>query len=417
MMIALVDCNSFYASCEKIFRPDLRNKAVVVLSNNDGCIVALSPEAKKLGISRGAPYFTVKNQLEQAGVTAFSSNYTLYDNISKRVMSIVKLYSPDVEVYSIDEAFLQLSGSREKLLRIATEIRLHILQWVGVPVSIGIGPTKTLAKVANRVAKSSAQGVCCPRHDQWPDILAQTALTDVWGIGRQYAKRLEQQSIKTAADFVSLDDAYVKKSLTINGLRTLWELRGRQAVFWEDGGPPPKQGIMCSRGFGKLVESLDELLEAGAEYAHTAVEKLRKQNSSCRIIQTYITTNRFREQDPQYSNFCRRVLNHPTAYTPDIVREVQNQIRHLYKAGFKYKKVAVYLTAIEAAGKEQTELFYQPDPRKNQIMKAVERINSRNGYRAIYCSPKQAGHGWSMRRELLSPRYTTEILEVPIIQI
>jgi DNA polymerase V len=414
-MIALVDCNSFYASCEKVFRPDLRDKPVVVLSNNDGCVVAMSKEAKKLGIARGATYFEVKKELEAAGVIAFSSNYTLYDNLSNRVMRVLKDYCQDVEVYSIDEAFMVLEGTHDELLMMAKDIRSKILQWIGIPVSVGIAKTKTLAKVANKQAKKSKDGVCYPREEEWSSILEDTQVGDIWGVGYRYEKRLINLNIKTAADFIKLEDTWVKKQMTINGLRTLWELRGRPSITWEDG-PPSKQGIISSKGFGNLVKSLDELLEAGTDYAHTAVGKLRRQKSTCQIIQTYVSTNPFREQDAQYSNGCRRVLEHPTSYTPDIVGEVRNQIRYLFRPGFNYKRVSVFLTAIEQENRGQLDLFYKPDPRKAMIMDAVDRINLKNGYSLVHCSPKKPGHSWDMRRELLSPKYISldEILVVKV---
>jgi DNA polymerase V len=291
-------------------------------------------------------------------------------------------------------------------LEFAKDIRFKILQWVGIPVSVGIGPTKTLAKVANKSAKKHPDGVCCPREKEWPIILEKFPVGDIWGIGHRYEKRLIEKGIKTAADFIKLDDIYVKKTMTINGLRTLWELRGRPSIIWEDG-PPPKQGIVSSKGFGSLVKTLDELLEAGTDYCHTAVGKLRRQHSTCQMIQTFVSTNPWREQDVQYSNGCKKVLDHPTSYLPDIVGEVRNQIRYLFRPGYNYKRVGVFLSGIEQENRSQLDLFYEPDPRKAKIMAAVDSINNRNGYRVVQCAGKAPGSDWNMRRELLSPKYIT----------
>ncbi|OQY31236.1 MAG: hypothetical protein B6241_14545 [Spirochaetaceae bacterium 4572_59] len=414
-MTALVDCNSFYASCEKVFRPDLRNRPVVVLSNNDGCIVAMSPEAKKLDIPRGAPFFKVQQRLDAAGAEVFSSNYTLYDDLSRRIMDILHSYTPHLEVYSIDEGFLDLRGDREFLLQQATQIRTRVEQWVGIAVSVGIGRTKTLAKIANSWAKKREDGICMPTDEDWPRLLARTDVRDIWGVGQQYAHMLHSNAVHTAADLKACDEIWVKKRMTLVGLKTLWELNGKPSFTMEEV-PPSKKGIISSRSFGKAVTEKEDILEAGANYASQAAEKMRSQKSVCRVIHTSITTNYFREGDRQYARGITEELPHPVSYTPQIVAVVRRQLEELFRPGFRYKKITVFLTEIEAAGQKQLNLFYQEDARHAAVMEAVDRINSRYGRQTLHCQPKRPGSNWQMKREKLSPCYTTRWKEIPLVK-
>lgn len=414
-MTALVDCNSFYASCEKVFRPDLRHKPVVVLSNNDGCIVAMSSEAKKLDIPRGAPLFKVQQRLNAAGAEVFSSNYTLYDDLSRRIMEILHSYTPHLEVYSIDEAFLDLRGERGFLLEQAKQIRKKIEQWVGIPVSVGIGSTKTLAKIAGSLAKKKEDGICMPTEEEWPHLLCKTDVRDIWGVGRQYAHMLHSNGVHTAADFKGCKELWIKKRMTLVGLKTLWELKGKPSFTMEEV-PPPKKGIITSRSFGKAVTQKEDILEAGADYASQAAEKMRRQKSACRVIHTSITTNYFREGDRQYARGITEELPHPISYTPQIVGVVRRQLEELFRPGFRYKKITVFLTEIEAAGREQLNLFYREDARHAAVMEAVDRINSRYGRQTLHCQPRRPDSSWQMKREKLSPCYTTRWKEIPLIK-
>ncbi len=414
-MTALVDCNSFYASCEKVFRPDLEKRPVVVLSNNDGCVVAMSREARELDIPRGAPLFKVRDRLKKAGAEIFSSNYALYDDLSRRVMEILESFTPRLEVYSIDEAFLELEGDRESLLKQAETIRSRVQRWVGIPVSVGIAPTKTLAKIAGHRAKKRKDNLCVPRKEEWPRLLEQTEIRSVWGIGRQYARMLEGEGVRSAADLLRREESWVKKKMTLVGLKTLWELGGRPAFSLEEA-PPPKQGIMSSRSFSFPVTEKQDILEAGADYAWKAAEKLRAQGSSCRVIHSSVTTNPFRESDRQYARGSTKELSFPLDYTPAIVAVVRRQLEELYRPGFRYKKISVFLTEIEAAGREQLDLFHEKDERYKKVMETVDAINSRFGRASVHCMPLRKESRWPMKREFLSPRYTTSWQDLPRVR-
>ena len=414
-LTALVDCNTFYASCERVFRPDLQGKPVVVLSNNDGCLVAMSREAKELNLPRGVPLFKVEKQLEAAGAAVFSSNYTLYDDLSRRVMTVLEGFTPTLEVYSIDEAFLILQGSREELLGQCRRIRKRVQDWVGIPVSIGLGPTKTLAKIAGKIAKDRPEGVFMPEDGRWPEILEATDVKAVWGIGRQYARKLHSLGVHSAADLAAREESWVKKEMTLVGLKTLWELKGRPSFTLEES-PSPKQGIITSRSFSFPVTEKQDILEAGADYASGAAEKLRAQGSACRVIHTSITTNPFREGDRQYAQGLTQELSFPVNYPPTIAAVVRRQLEKLYRPGYRYKKISVFLSEIEDAGKQQLDLFHKEDDRSEAVMKAVEKINSRYGRQTLHCKPLRPGSCWQMKREYLSPSYTTKWADLPRIR-
>ena len=412
--IALVDCNSFYASCEKIFRPDLGTKPVVVLSNNDGCIVAMSREAKELDIPRGAPLFKVISRLRAADAEIFSSNYSLYNDISSRIMMILESFASEMEVYSIDEAFLYITGSRDSIIKKAGQIRKSVYQFTGIPVSIGIAPTKTLSKIANSIGKKNDTGISFPDNSQWPSILKRTDIRDIWGIGRQYGKHLREKGIYSAGDLILRDEHWVKSFMTIKGLKTLWELKGKPSFSLNDS-PPPRHEIMNSRSFSYPVTDLQDILEAGADYATMAVEKLRSQNSVCRVVSSSITTNFFRENEKQYRNSKTNTLSYPSDYTPEIISMVQKQLREIFRSGYRYKKISVFLTEIEPSGKSQFDLFYGEDPRRKAIMESVDFINNKYGRHTIHNMAKRNSSSWQMKRNYLSPKYTTSWKELPVI--
>ncbi|RDG33639.1 Y-family DNA polymerase [Oceanispirochaeta sp. M1] len=414
-MTALVDCNSFYASCERVFRPDLTGRPVVVLSNNDGCLVAMSREAKEMNIPRGVPLFKVQKQLKQAGAAVFSSNYTLYDDLSRRVMDILEGFTPQLEVYSIDEAFLILQGSREELLNQASRICERVYNWLGIPVSVGIGSTKTLAKIAGKRAKNIPGGVCFPAEEEWPEILEATDVGKIWGIGRQYARKLHSRGIISAADLMAQEESWVKKEMTLVGLKTLWELRGRPSFTLEET-PSPKQGIMTSRSFSFPVTEKEDILEAGADYASGAAAKMRAQGSSCRVIHTSVMTNPFRESDRQYARGITEQLSFPMNYPPSIVAVVRRQLEKLYRPGFRYKKISVFLSEIEQTGEEQMDLFYSKDDRSTAVMEAVDHINNRYGRHTLHCMPLRPESCWQMKRQYLSPCYTTKWKDIPVVR-
>lgn len=412
MKYALVDCNTFYASCEKVFRPDLNRKPVIVLSNNDGCVVAMSREAKALGIPRGIPLFKVEEHIKKYNIQVFSSNYTLYHDLSRRVMDILRTFTAELEVYSIDEAFLILKGENHG--NYGELIRRTVMTWTGIPVSVGIAPTKTLAKAANKIAKDSPRGYCDFSRGSSRDFLAALKVRDIWGIGRQYSAFLNKKGIDNALQLTEQSDEWVKKNLTMVGLRTKWELQGRPSIEMEIT-PSPKKGILSSKSFSYPVTEYIDLKEAAADYSTTASEKLRKQGSVCRYVNISVSTNDFRKGDRQYSNTATIELAIPSSYTPDIISAAQKGLEKIYKEGFKYKKITLYLTGIEEQKRGQLDLFIKEDPRKYKVMQSIDSINKKYGRNTVNCMSKREDSSWQMKREKLSPRYTTSWKDLPII--
>lgn len=414
MRYALVDCNTFYASCEKVFRPDLKHKPVIVLSNNDGCVVAMSREAKALGISRGIPLFKVEQHIKKYDIEVFSSNYTLYHDLSKRVMDILRTFAAELEIYSIDEAFLILKG--EDRDNFAQLIRGTVMAWTGIPVSVGIGPTKTLAKAANSMAKKDPGGYCDFSSGDSRELLEKLEVGNIWGIGRQYTAFLNSKGIFNALQLTQQSDLWVKKNLTMVGLRTKWELEGRPSIDMEMA-PPPKKGILSSKSFAYPVTEFMDLREAAADYGTTASGKLRKQGSVCRYVNISISTNNFRKGDRQYSNAATIELAVPSSYPPDIICAAQKGLTRIYRQGYKYKKITVYLTGIEEEQRGQLDLFLKEDPRKYQVMKSIDKINKKYGRNTLNCMSKRTTSHWQMKREKLSPLYTTSWKDLPLIAL
>ncbi len=419
-IFALVDCNSFYVSCERVFNPSLRNKPVVVLSNNDGCAVSISREAKKLGIKVGTPIFQVKNLIKKHNVKILSSNYTLYAEMSSRVMSTLSKFSPNVEVYSIDESFLLLNGiNEEELDNHARKIRQTVYKYTGIPVSIGIANTKTLAKIANRIAKKYKElnGVLnIYKSDNIDKYLKFINVEDVWGIGRKYSKKLKYYGIDTAYELKNLSSDWAYKKLGgITGKRIIFELRGISCINLDEINQPNKE-ILSSRSFGKPVKTLKELEEAISMYATIAAEKLRKQSSIAKRVSVFISTNKFKDNEPQYGNFATTILPIPSSYTPEIIKYALILIRRIYKDGYSYKKAGILLSELIPEKNHQLSLFDNPNKSINyKFMKAVDRINEKYGTNSIFPASIGINKNWHMRRNLISFRYTTrwsEILKV-----
>lgn len=414
MAISLIDCNSFYASCEKIFRPDLRDSPVIVLSNNDGCIVAMSSEAKKLNIPRGTPLFKLKQMLGRNNVQIFSSNYTLYGDISKRVMSIIMDSSDNVEVYSIDEAFANwdfLDPMKE-----ASVLRKKIEAWTGMPVSIGIAETKTLAKIANHIGKKNKNGLFWLKEDIREMILKDTPIQDVWGIGRQIALFLRNRNIYTAYDFIQMEDWWVKKHLSIVSLRTKWELQGRPSIDFEKE-VKENRAIISSKSFGMPITELDDLIAGTKSYVHDAFHKMIRQKLKAKSVTFYLTTNSFRKNDKQYKNSITMDFDDYSDYLPDFINAADKGIRQIYRNGYKYKKTSVLLFNLKIPRDITPDLFTLKDPRKDKIQKSINKINERYGKGTITCNlNKKEGSKWSMKRELLSPEYTTKWCDLPMIK-
>ena len=414
---ALVDCNSFYVSCERVFNPSLEGKPVVVLSNNDGCAVSRSAEAKKW-IPMGAPIHKYTKEVIMNDIKCYSSNYTLYSDMSSRVMSVLNKFTPDIEIYSIDEAFLSLEGfERRDLQNYGEEIRETIRKWTGIPVSIGIGETKTLAKVANKVAKKTPElrGVCSIyNHPEKDKILSGIDVSDIWGIGKAYTRLLKSHGIYSAKDLLETSDKFIRKQMTVVGYRTALELRGISCIELDDIEPEKKE-ILRSRSFGRDVFELDDLKEAISMHASRAAEKLRAQNSIAGYISVFVKTNKYKE-GPQYSSSIGTYLPEPTSYTPNFIKTAQLLLEKLYKSGYRYKKAGVMLAEICPDNETQLNLFSASRNLSShiEIMNALDKINLVWGRDTIKYASSGINKPWSMKRTMLSPRYTTSWNELPI---
>lgn len=410
-MYGLVDCNNFYASCERVFNPSLNGKPVVVLSNNDGCVIARSNEAKALGIKMGIPAYQIKNLVSSHGVAVFSSNYTLYGDMSGRVMSMLAELSPEIEVYSIDEAFVNLDGIRD-LESIGRKMVSGVTRGTGIPVSLGVAPTKTLAKIANKFAKKY------PAYDQLCIIdseekrikaLQLTEIGDVWGIGRRQAAKLQKQGIKTAYDFTRFSGAWVRKNMTVVGERTWKELHGISCIDMENA-PPAKKQICTSRSFGKMLTDIDTISEAIASHASTCAKKLRKQQSYAASLMVFIHTNNFREDLPQYWKNTVIHLPVPTNDTQEIVHYALAGLKTIYLNGYQYKKAGVIITEITEGA--QLGLFDLVDrDKRERLMQAVDKINGEHGHN-IKLAVQGTGRGWKLKQEQLSGHYTTNLNQI-----
>jgi DNA polymerase V len=411
---ALCDCNNFYASCERVFRPDLRDRPVVVLSNNDGCIIARSAEVKAMGIKMGAPYFKERYRLESAGAAVFSSNYALYGDMSRRVMETLGTMVPDVEIYSVDEAFLLLDSAplrgstAEELCR---HVKKQVFRWTGIPVSLGLGATKTLAKAANRIAKkeSSCGGVFAIPEGVGADVfLAGLNVEDVWGVGFRYAPMLKRSGIRTALDLKMADDEWIRRRMTVCGLRTVWELRGTVCHPFR-ACPDPAKSIRSSRSFGEPVISLHHLREAVASFAERACETLRSQCSTAGCISVFIATSPHRE-DPQYANAATRRLAMDSDFTPAIITAAMECLEEIYVPGLQYVKAGVLLRELRSALTRQSGLFDVAETgRRVRLMAAIDRINGDlgRGRISVAASGRWKPRVWDMKQDLVSFCYTT----------
>lgn len=420
-MFGLIDCNNFYASCERVFDPSLRDTPIAVLSNNDGCIVARTDEVKELGVPMGAPYFKYKTQLKEGGVRVFSSNYALYGDMSRRVMHVLKKICPSVEVYSIDEAFIRLDGfiPEEEMEMYAKRIRASIWKYVGIPVSIGLGSTKTLAKVANKLAKKSESGVVFfQTEEQVNDVLKDFPVGDLWGVGRRHAKKLRALGVQTAGDLVNLSDAEVRRYLHIPGLRMVEELRG-VSCFPMESVRQPRKGILSSRSFGEPVETLAELEEAVALYATRATEKLRAQNSVARYVLVTVRTNPFARLEPYYSDSYLVVLPESTDTPGEIIRAAHQGLREVFRLGYRYKKAGVMLLEITSKDRIQKNLFVKEgeSDQSSRVAEAMDEINKKFGRHTVIPASTGLQRDWYMKQDSRSPRYTTDWNELFTIKI
>ena len=410
-MFALVDCNNFYASCERVFQPKLEGRPVVVLSNNDGCIIARSNEAKKLGIGMGEPFFKVKPLIERHDVAVRSSNYELYGDMSNRVMQTLMRLTSDVEVYSIDEAFCDLSGFLHRdLNEYAWEMKNTVRQWTGIPVGVGIGPTKTLAKLANNAAKK-ADGVLVLNSEAITKaVLAMTPVKDVWGIGRQYDKLLEAYGIRTAYEFANARDSWIRKHMHVTGLRTAHELRGIPCIPLEEQ-PDPKKNIAVSRMFGRPITTRRDLEEAITSYATRAAEKLRRENLQANTMLVFFYTSPFK---PGFTGAsCAFTFPRATNYTPDLIRYAAAAARQEFRQGNAYIKAGIILGELTDPAHRQLTLFENGDGEERlAIMQALDTVNKRWGTNTLFYAGAGIEKRWRMRRERKSPSYTTRLSDL-----
>ncbi len=420
-VFALVDCNNFYASCEKLFRPDLKNTPVVVLSNNDGCVVARSREAKLLGIKMGVPVFQIKAEMQRHGILAFSSNYALYADLSSRVMRTLEEMAPRVEVYSIDEAFLDLTGieSAISLVEFGQQVRERIGNWIGITVCVGIAPTKTLAKLANHAAKKypATQGVVdLTNPDRQRRLLALVPVDYVWGVGRRLSKRLNALGITTALDLANASPRAIRDQFSVVLERTVRELNGESCIELEEI-PPTKKQIVCSRSFGVKVTHFELLREAVCEYATRATEKLRKEQQQAKVMTVFIRTSPFKDNEPQYSNSASGELLIPSCDTRDFIELANHLLKRIWKDGFRYAKAGVMLSDFYDPGMFQLGLFDDVSTRSNsqQLMSVLDTINQ-SGAGKVFFAGQGTKKDWSMKREHLSPAYTTHWDQLPRVK-
>jgi len=428
-MYALVDGNNFYVSCERAFRPSLKGKPVVVLSNNDGCAISRSNEAKALGIAMGAPWHIVKANMPDAGVVALSANFTLYGDMSNRLMSIAAGLGPEQEIYSIDECFITLDGVRGDLVDRSHRLRERILQWIGIPCGIGIGSTKTLAKLANYVAKSADRkpgsyppelarvcNLAALPTDDLDAVLAATEVGEVWGIGKKTAEKLNALGVATVADLMRMDPVVAKMRFSVMVERTVRELQGMPCIDFEDV-PAPKKEIACTRSFGRAITELPPLIEAVSEFAMRAGEKLRRQDGLAGQVLTFVHTSPHKP-GPQYSRAVTIPLRRPTADSTHLVTAAIRGMRAIYRPGYKMAKAGVMLLDLHPATVHQHELGLETEaPDRPELMKALDRLNQRYGKGTLLLgSAGTAGDKrlWSMRQEMRTPHYTTRWEDVPL---
>jgi len=415
-MFALVDCNNFYASCERVFQPQWEGKPVVILSNNDGCVIARSNEAKALGIPMGAPAFQYKDLFNRQNIKVFSSNYPLYGDMSSRVMKILERYTPDIEIYSIDEAFLQFKGFEHfDLDTQGRAMKKQVQQWTGIPVSVGIAPTKGLAKIANKIAKKyndKTGGVYLMATDeQRVKALKWTGVKDIWGIGRQHAKRLEKQGVKTAYDFSNLPDSWIRKHMSILELRLKKDLLGLPYIQLDDT-QPAKKSIATTRSFQSTLSQYWEVEERLVTYATSCAEKLRQQKSSCAALMVFVRSNPHKEGSEQYRNSCVITLPYATDSSIILAQYATFGLKNIFKKGIDYKKAGVILMGLSPSNERQLNLFHANQNKHDPLMQTIDRLHRRFGPNRIKLANQDLNKTWKMRQEHLSPRFTTELNDI-----
>jgi len=418
-MFALVDCNNFYASCERVFNPNLRDKPIAILSNNDGCVIARSDEAKILGLPMGAPAFKYERFFKAHKIKVFSSNYPLYGDMSSRVMNILKQFTPDVEVYSIDEAFLEFKGFYNYNFEdYGNQMRQRILKWTGMPTSVGIAPTKALSKVANKIARKfpdKTKGVyVIDSEEKRIKALQWIKIEDVWGIGRGLQKRLKQKQVVTAFDFTQLSDAWVLKNFSITEWKLKKDLEGIPTLQLDK--QKPKKAIATTRSFETTFSDLDNIKERISTFATSCAEKLRKQKSNCRTLIVMLSSDRHKKNALQHKASIKVSLPYPTNSSLVISNSAVKAVASIYKKGIKYKRAGVIVTGLVATNNHQLNLFQHENPKHKYIMSIMDRLNTKYGNYKIKLGNQDLERTWKMRQKRLSPRYTTNMDDIITIK-
>ncbi|TVR80877.1 MAG: Y-family DNA polymerase [Chitinophagaceae bacterium] len=414
-MFALVDCNNFYASCERVFRPNLNEKPVVVLSNNDGCVIARSEEAKAAGIPMGAPAHKYETLFKKHNIHVFSSNYALYGDMSARVMNLLAEFAPEIEIYSIDEAFLKFGQAPHlDYQKHAEKIRNYVFKCTGIPISVGIAPTKSLAKTANKIAKKFSKQLnnvyIIDNEEKQRKALKWLPVSKVWGIGRRYANKLEHNGIHTALDFIQQPDDWVKRNMSVVGLRLKHDLSGKAILDLE--GVQAKKNIATTRSFDKNYDDFTYVKERVTTFAVSCGEKLRRQQSTCNALMVFIHTNSHRKDLPQYSRNIVVQLPFPTNSSIELSKFAVLGLKQIFRKGYAYKKAGVIVMDIKPADNRQLSLFENSNPRHDALMKAVDFLNTTIGQEKVKLAAQGSGRMWKMRQEKLSPRYTTKLNEI-----
>lgn len=412
-MYSLIDCNNFYASCERVFNPSLNGKPIVVLSNNDGCVIARSNEAKKIGIPMGAPAFQYQSQFRTHDVKVFSANFHLYGDMSRRVMNILSTYSPVAEIYSIDECFLSLQDMNINLHQYGVEMVKKVGKWTGIPISVGTATTKSLAKVANRIAKKFPEATKCSyvidSEQKRIKALKWLPIEDVWGIGRQNAKKLYAKGIKKAIQFTELPESWVLKEMTIVGLRLQRDLKGIATIEMEP--EEKKQSISTSRTFERDYDTFEEVKERVVSFTTLSAQKLRNQQSLCSRLSLFVETNRFKETETYYYKSIQLRLPFSTCSTLELVAFAVMGLKHIFRDNLHYKKAGVTLSHFADANCHQPSLFFNSNPKHKELMRVIDKINDAHKSNAIRLAGMEK-KSFKMKQEHLSPAYTTNIREI-----
>ena len=418
-MFALVDCNNFYASCERVFNPNLQGKPIAILSNNDGCVISMSDEAKKLQLPFGAPIFKWNQFCKEKNITVLSSNYPLYGDMSARVMNILEDFSPDVEVYSIDESFLKLEGFENyNLTDYAIKIRSRILKWTGIPTCVGIAPTKALSKVANKIARSNlkqSKGICIiDSEENRIKALKWTKIGNVWGIGRRLKKRLQAKGVQTAYDFTQLSSDWVLQNFSIVEWRLQKDLQGISKIPLEE--VSSKKMIATTRSFEYTYSDIDNVKERISTFAASCAEKLRAQKSSCHMLIIQLSSDRHKKDLQQHRESKTVVFSYPTDSTLTISSAAVEAVKTIFRAGVKYKRAGVIVTGLVPNNNFQLNLFTHENPKHKPLMSAIDGLNKKYKADKIKLGNQDLKRTWKMRQERLSPKFTTNINEILVVK-